>query len=411
MIGLTNHDTSFFEVTSEDISIDDQIISKNVISLSVTEQRNAMPQGSLVIYDPDDVYSRVLRTGINLFISWGYRDGLLRTEIVNDKFNSDEINGSLIRRGLQGFISSPNGSGSDKGVRKYGCKFTSFHFRGLDETRVYTSGTRADVINDVFDRIGVSQELRAIDFRIAGDLLNSERSVRQDETDFMFLTRLAREWSALFAMGFSPRGETVAVFIDIDRVGDNRMPSWISGAVGSTHALGYQGEINNVIDYKWISNESENGVGANVRLEFVDGQVVFRRFVAEQESIVSYRIRPDRIREAIEAEDSATAQIQLFRDLLSRNDFESIEHFFDPYESTTAPQGFGYRITAKTLGNPLFMPPNQIIINNGFPDRLGGAQTKYYIDKVTHNIDKSGYKCSLEVIDAFSLSDIGQGIL
>jgi hypothetical protein len=201
--------------------------------------------------------------------------------------------------------------------------------------------------------------------------------------------------------------------MDNDKVGNSLMPKWVSSATGSTHAIGYKGEISNVISYNWKSNESENGVGSNVQLDFVDGRVVLRRFVAEQEKVITYRLRPERIKEAIaDVEgDGIAAQTQVVKDLLSTNDFEDIKHFFDPYESTTAPQGFGYRITAQQIGNPLVMPPNQIIINNGFPDRLGGRQAKYYINKVTHNIDKTGYKMSTEIVDVFSFSDIGAGLL
>ena len=413
MIGLTNHDSSFFEISSSDVNLEDTFISKNLIRLTITEQREAMTQGSLTLYDPDDLFSRLLRTGVNIDIAWGYRDNLARNEIQVNEVNADEINGALVRRGLQAFISSPSGSGDARGVVTYNCKFTAYRFRGLDGTRVYTSGTKRDVIVDVFDRIGVSSSMRFIKFRVGADSLDTERSVRQDETDFQFLTRLAREWTALFSMGFSPDGEVVAVFMDYDQIGNNRLPAWILSATGSTHAIGYRGEINNVISYTWTSNESENGVGSNVQLDFVDGNVVFRRFVAEQETIVSYRLRPERIRNAIEGveADGIVAQTNLVRELLSTQDFEQIEHFFDPYESTTAPQGFGYRITAEMLGNPLFLPPNQIIINNGFPDRIGGNQAKYYLDKVTHVLDKSGYKMSVEVIDAFSISDIGQGFI
>lgn len=413
MIGVTNNDSSFFDISSSDVTLDSATMNKSLIDISITEQRGAMTQGSLTFYDPNDIFSRILTTGVNIDISWGYRNNLIKQDIVNNKFNADEINGSLIRRGLKGFVSSPSGSGDNKGEIKYSCNFTAYKFRGLDNSKVYSTGTKHNVINEVFNRLGVSATKRFIRFKVSSDRLDSERSVRQDETDFQFLTRLAREWSALFAIGFSPSNEVVAIFMDVDQIGNNLMPTWMSDATGSTHAIGYKGEINNVISYKWKSNESESGVGSNVRLDFVDGRTVLRRFVAEQERIVSYRIKPERIREAIKnvEGDGIVAQTRLVKDLLSVNDFDQIEHFFEPYESTTAPQGFGYRINALMLGNPLFMPPNQIIINNGFPDRLGSKQAKYYLDKVTHNISRSGYKMSIEIVDAFSISDIGVGLL
>lgn len=413
MIGIINNDSSFFEISSDDITLDDNLMSKNLIKLSITEQRDSMTQGSLSFYDPNDTFSRIIRTGVNLKINWGYRDSLLKQDIVNNKFNVDEINGSLIRRGLQGFVSSPSGGGSNKGVITYNCNWTAYKFRGLDESKVYSSGTKKDVINEIFNKIGVSPIKRAINFGVANDRLDTDRSVRQDETDFQFLIRLAREWSALFSIGFSPKGEVVAIFIDTDKIGNNSLPKWMLDATGNSHSIGYKGEISNVISYTWKSNESENGTGSNVQLSFADGRVILKRFVAEQEKVISYRLNPERIRQTINSteNDGIVAQTKIVKDLLSINDFEQIKHFFDPYESTTAPQGFGYRISAKMLGNPLMIPPNQIIINNGFPDRLGGKQAKYYIDKVTHNIDTSGYKNDVEIVDAFSISDIGAGLL
>lgn len=413
MIGILNGDSSFFEITSEDINLDELSISKNLISLSITEQKDAMTQGSLSFYDPDDIFSRILRTGVNIFVSWGYKNSLLKTEIVNNKYNLDEINGSLVRRGLQGFISSPSGNGSSSGVITYNCNFTAYKFRGLEDSRIYSDGTKKDVITDVFDRIGVSQTKRYIDFSVSTDRLDTERSVRQDETDFQFLSRLAREWQVMFAMGFSGDSEVVAIFMDTNLIGNNKLPTWISNATGSSHAIGYKGNISNVISYSWTSNESENGTGSNTQLDFVDGQVVIKRFVTEQESIISYRLNTEKIRTAIQGAeiDGVAAQTKFVKDLLSTKDFEQIEKYFDPISSQTAPQGFGYRINAQMIGNPLFMPPNQVIINNGFPDRLGGSQTKYYIDKVTHKIDKSGYKMGVEIVDIFSYSSVGLGVL
>ena len=66
MIGITNKDSSFFEIDSEDITLDDNIMSKNLIKLSITEQRDSMTQGSLSFFDPNDTFSRITRTGVTL---------------------------------------------------------------------------------------------------------------------------------------------------------------------------------------------------------------------------------------------------------------------------------------------------------------------------------------------------------
>jgi hypothetical protein len=420
MIGLINNDSSFFEISSDDINLDNRIMSESIIKLSITEQRNAMTQGSISFLDPDNFYSRILRTGVNIKLDWGYRDNLLRSDLINKIFNPNEIDGSLIRKGTKAFISSPSGSGGNDGKIIYNCNFTCYSFKGLEGKEVFSSGTKRDVINKIFDKIGISKTKRFIAFRNANDKLTTERIARQDEPDFQFLTKLAREWSAIFSVGFSPKGEKVAIFMDTDKIGENPIPLWVSNATGSTHALGYKGEINNVISYTWKSNESENGNGANVQMQFVDGQVVFKRFAAEQKQITTYKLRPDKINEVLKGEEGIVAQTRIFKDLFNAKNFEEIKHFFDPYESSLAPQGFGYRISAQMLGNPLFMPPNQIIINNGFPDRLGGSikqidptatVEKYYLDKISHNIDKAGYKMGVDIIDSYSFSEIGKGFV
>lgn len=411
MIGIINKDSSFFEVTSDDIELDDKLMSRSLINFSVTEQRDAMTQGSLSFRDDNHIYSRILRTGVNIKVAWGYKDNIFGQNSLST--NLDEISGSLVRRGLKAFVSSPSGGGNVGGVTTYNCNFTAYNFRGLENSIVYSSGTRRDVIETVFNNIGVSKSKRYINFALGSDELGFERSVRQDETDFLFLTRLAREWGTIFTIGFSSNNEVVAVFMDPDQIGDTNMSRWMGGTSGSTHAIGYKGKISNVISYTWTSNESESGVGDNAQLDFVDGQVIVRRFIAEQEKVILYRLDPDKIQEALDeaGNDGFISQTALVKDLLNTKDFESIKHFFTPYESTTAPQGFGYKIKAKMIGNPLFVPPNKISINNGFPDRLGNAQSKWYIDKVSHRIDKSGYKMDTEIIDVFSLSDIGLGIL
>lgn len=411
IIGLENNDTSFFTVESDDITLDTQDFERNLISLSITERMDAIPQGRLRFYDPKHFYSRILRTGAKLFLSWGYRTEFNQLQsIVPNALNSDEVSGSLIRRGLVGFVSSPSGGGSENGVVTYDCNFTSYEFRGLDQSRYFTSGTKRDVISTIFDELGVGTR-RYIDFARGSEKVTTEASVRQDETAYRFLSRLAREWRTLFQFSYTQDGSIAAIFIDPDKIGKVPFAQWTLGARGFSHAIGYRGKLNNVISYSWESNESESGVGQNVQIEIVDGKPIFRRYVAEQETVTSYRLVPERIEEAFESVDGVEAQTKLVKELLSKKDFDQIEHFFDPIESTTAPQGFGYRIKAKMLGNPLFVPPNLVKIYNGFPDRLGNSKTKFYLDEVTHTIDRSGYKMNITIVDVFSLSDIGEALL
>ncbi len=414
MIGIENKDSSFFTIESPDVSLTSVEFEKSLISLTIKEQMDNIPNGTLQFNDPDHKFSRILRTGANLVISWGYKkSNAILGSIIEKQINPAEISGDLIRRGLSGFVSSPSGSGSAGGAITYNCNFTSYEFRGLDTARYFTEGTKKDVISSIFDEFGISLTKRVIDFRRGNERLSTEMSVRQDETSFRFLSRLAREWKAMFQFAYASDGSMVGIFIDPDKINKISMSALTIKASGLSHVLGYKGEINNIKSYTWQSNESENGSGDNVQMVIVDGQPTFIHYVAESETVTSYRLRPDRIQKAIQEAglDGVESQSRFVKDLLATNDFESIKYYFDPISSTTAPQGFGYRIKANMIGNPLFVPPNLVIFNNGLPDRVGNKDTEFYLNSITHTINRSGYNMSVEIVDVFSLSDIGQALL
>lgn len=408
-IGIENKDSSFFTIESTDVSLNSKSYEKNLISLSITERSGAMPQGTLSFYDPDHWFSKILRTGVGIKLSWGYKKaGNSPDSLIAKKLNLDEISGSLIRRGLEGFVSSPKGKGDNKGVVTYNCKFTSFGFRGTDQSKLYTTGKKKDVISDAFDDLGIIT--KQIDFTLGDDTLTLNTGVRQDEPTFRFLNRLAKEWRCLFHIGYSPAGNPVGIFVDANRIGDQQYASMFLGASGLSNVIGYMGELNNVKSYTWSSSESESGVGDNARMDIVDGQIVFRRFVAEREETVTYRLDLNKIQKAYSDVDDLASQIKLTKELLSKKTFDQIKHFFTPIKTSTAPQGYGYRLNCEMIGNPLFAPPNEVKINNGFPERLGGQQSKWYVQSVTHNIDRSGYGMSVEIVDVFSLSPIGLAV-
>lgn len=411
MIGIENKDSSFFTVESPDISLVDNDFSKNLISLSIMEKTGAMPQGQLQFYDPKHYFSRILRTGAELIISWGYKKfGISPDSLIQSKINLDEVSGDLVRRGYRGFISSPSGGASNKGTVTYNCNFTAFGFRGEEKSKIYSSGTKRSVISQAFDEIGISSVKRLIDFTLGSDSVTADKYVRQEESTYAFLNRMAIEWKALFHVAFSPDGTPVGIFIDANKIGKTALPAWVLNASGQSNVIGYMGELNNVISYKWTSNESESGIGDNVKMDIVDGQMIFRRYVAEEEKVITYRLDQKKIQAAYTDANDLGSQAKLTKELLSKNDFEQIKHFFTPIESTTAPNGFGYRINAEMIGNPLYIPGNEIKINNGFPDRLGGSQSIWYLSTVEHKIDRSGYMMAIEVMDVFNLSPIGLAV-
>ena len=411
-IGIENKDSSFFTIESPDVTLENQDFAKDLISLTISEKTGMMPNGTLQFYDPKHYYSRILRTGARLRISWGYKKTFSTPDSLLAKtLNFDEVTGDLTRRGYEGFVSSPTGGGSQDGVVTYNCNFTALGFRGEDTSKIYSSGTKASVIAQAFDDLGISSTKRLIDFSLGNDKVTDDKYVRQDETTYAFLNRLSIEWHALFHVAFSPSGESVAMFIDEAKVGNVQFPAWVLKARGISNVIGYKGVLNNVISYTWSSSESENGVGDNVMMDIIDSQIVFRRYVAEEEKVISYRLDEKKIQQIYaDSNLSILELVKKTKELLSKNDFEQIKHFFTPIESTTAPNGFGYSIKAEMIGNPLYIPGSAIVINNGFPDRLGGIQSKWYLQGVTHKIGRSGYFMSIEVVDVFMLSPIRQPI-
>lgn len=411
MIGIENKDSSFFTIESPDVELQEEDFEENLLSLSITEKMSAIPQGTLALYDPTHFSSRVLRTGVRLIISWGYRTlDFTPDSLLSEKLNFDEVRGSIVRRGLQGFVSSPTGGGSSGGVVTFNCNFTAFGFRGTEESKLYTTGTKRTVVEKAFNDLGIVK--RIIDFTLGSDAITPDKYYRQDESTYAFLNRLAIEWGALFHVTFDQSGSPVGIFIDPNKVGSVPLQAFALSAIGTSNILGYNGELSNVKSYKWSSSESERGVGDNVRADIVDGKIIFRRYVADDERVITYRLDQAKIQKEFSDTSSGLFQrLKKANELLSKNDFEQVKHFFIPIEQSTAPSGYGYRIKADMIGNPLFIPGNLAVISNGFPDRLGGSQSKWYIQSVDHTIDSSGYNMSVEIVDVFNLSPVGLPVI
>lgn len=409
MIGITNRDSSFLTIESPDVQVKDSDLAKYFESFSITERSSAMPQGSLTFHDQNHVISKILRIGARIKFSWGYKDfGTTLISLLPVDLNFDEITGPLVRRGMEGVITSPGGGGAQSGKITYNCNFTAIGFRGIDTTNEFSAGKKRDVISKVFDDIGVSTTFRFINFARGDENVTPTQSVRQDESSFLFLTRLAKEWRGLFMLSYLPDGGIGGVFIEPGATEQNPFVNWMFSSTGNSHYMDYAGASPNVISYTWTNLQGESGVGDNVQLEIVNGEIVFRQFVVEDQNVITYRLNKEKVKD-IFADPSAdiTTKTRILQDYLSKKSFEQVKHFFDPVESSTAPQGYGFRVKAKMLGNPLFAPPSYIKIGSGFPEQIGNTQTTWYLESVTHNIDNTGYFMNIEVVDAFAKSPVG----
>ncbi len=409
MIGITNRDSSFLTIESPDVQVKESDLSKYFETFSITERSSAMPQGSITFNDPDHLLSKILRIGARIKFSWGYKDfGVTLKSLLPIDLNFDEITGPLVRRGMEGVITSPGGGGSQAGKITYNCNFTGIGFRGIDTTNEFSSGKKRDVISNVFDDIGVSSSFRFINFSRGDENVTPTQSVRQDESSFLFLTRLAKEWRGLFMLSYLPDGGIGGIFIEPGATDQNPFVNWMFSSTGNSHYLDYKGSVSNVISYTWTNLQGESGVGDNVQLEIINGEIVFRQFVVAEQKVITYRLNKEKVKAIFEDQSSdIVTKTRLLQDYLGKKSFEQVKHFFDPVESSTAPQGYGFRVKAKMLGNPLFAPPSYIKIGSGFPEQIGNSQTTWYLESVTHTIDQSGYFINIEVVDAFALSPVG----
>ena len=216
-VNINNKDTSFFTIASPDIVETEKDLTSKIISLTINEEMGRLPYGTLTLYDPTLIYARILRNGLKLDITWGYKVfDVSERSLVLVSLNSDEMSGRRERRGFNAIISGPSGAGTQGGQLIYNCNFSSLGFRGDEFARVHKSGYKKDIISRVFDELGISTVFRDIRFTRGDEKLSEHTNVRQNETNFQFLVRISYEWRALFRLGHTPKGDIAGIFIDPD---------------------------------------------------------------------------------------------------------------------------------------------------------------------------------------------------
>lgn len=409
-IGLFNKDTSFFTLESTDVNLETRVLQDDIVSLSVAEEMGKIESGSFTLNDPDHVYARILRPGVSLNVTWGYRTW---DATIGGGFGSlvsvDTLNQNLERRGLKVFITSPAGAARQNGQVTYSANFLARDMRGVQDIYVYRSGTKADIVAQVMQRLGVTRfDIR---FERGTEVTTSDTAVRQWETDFKFLVRYSIEWRALFKIGYDQQGLLVGMFIDPDKLALSPFTEWVVGANRQNQLFEWKEKQGNVISYNWRDKSGESGQGANVQIRYVNGQPTFYRYVTENQTVTAYRLVPERIERALEEqglEGGVAGQIELVNNWLSVRDFEEIERFFEPIDSSTAPQGIGYEIDLKSLGNVGYAVGAVANFGQGFPDQIGNSQSLFYLYSVNHQVGNEGYFCDCKIVDAYAISPTGQ---
>jgi hypothetical protein len=398
---------AFFEVELD--GQNDIIEPQDVLSLTITEEIERMPQGSLILRDPNILYSRVIPRGARINISWGYTVG---GGTAFDAERPDRIARGLERRGMRAWVTNPNGAASDDGTISYNLSFVGLDFRGEEHVTQWTEQTKADVVRAVLSRLGISRFEVAFDR--GSEAVTDTAPVRQAETDFAFLARLAREWRAVLIVGHTQRGEPAAVFVEPRRVTGSALVAEMAGRRTTAVGLEYKvGREPNVLNYTWRHHEGESGVGDAVSLEYINGEAVYVRRTIEADRIITWRLDQERIDAELNARrdrGGIASEAALVQEVVSARSFEEVKRFFYPTESETAPNGIGYSIQARIFGDTTAFPGTKIQIGQGFPDMFreqNGRPVDFYIRKNTHQIGNGGYFCDLDVVDAYTLSPTG----
>ena len=426
MIQQLNKDSSFFIIDSPDIAgapaFKDKKVNRylqdKIISFQVTEEMGKCTTGSLKIYDPRHVYSRVFRNGVRFDITWGFKkyNAKLLEQGVNSS-NANEITGLSERRGLKCVVHVPSGTGPQDGNIVYNITFYSMEIFSDQIIKLWDSGTYADVVREIFTSFEISSENQIIDFSLGNTALSRNTALRQEEPNYKFLMRRAYEWRSAFQIGYNQKGKRIGVFLDPDKIANSEYTKKLTGAKGFYRTLEYRDGLANTIDYSWAQHVGEQGVGDSVRLTVVNGQTVVQRFQAETETVTTWVFVPEKIRQELNEKDNFIDKTALVKQWLKVNDFQTLvnQGFFKKVVQTTAPQGFGYTINVKMIGDPLLTSMTRINFGAGFPDRLQQANAKekkdidrfltsFYIKKITHTIDKNGYLCNSEIADAYTVN-------
>jgi hypothetical protein len=407
MIGLFNKDSSYFTVKGISEAIQQQDFARDVQSLSIVEEMYKTTTGSLTLLDPNDLYAHLLRVGLRIEVAWGYKKmGVDPRSFLNDTFTKE-----IDRRGMQAVIQNPSGGGSQAGLKTYSANFICLDWVGNYANAQYGGMTRAAMVTTVLQKLGV----QVMDVRFGGDATAIERGVPelQYETDFRFLVRKAMEWQALFRIGYDSGGVPCALFIDQTLLGSSAVAKRMIGGSGLLELNYMLGDNPNVLDFTWQNAEGENGAGDSVIPEFENGQIVFRRYTVENERVVTWQLDPSKVKAAMDGEPTFADQARLTGEIVAMKqlDQRTLEKYFTRSETSTAPNGLGYSINAKIIGNPIATPPTLINLNRGFPSLLrvgtGEADKRFYLKKANHTVSKDGYFTDLEIVDVFTESPTG----
>ena len=426
MIGLaSDKDNSYFAVDTDDPAIAGAINPDHVISLSIHEEAEKIPGGGFQLLDQGGIYSKILRRNTPITVRWGYKKSG-SDPLAGGGSALDYFSGTVDRRGFKAIIQDVSGSSSDHGVQLLNANFFCRDFKGFDEAKVYGAGggmTKQAVIYQVFSEIGGT--VAEVDFQGMSDAI-IEDGERRDETPFRYLARKAKEWHAIFRIGYDSTGNLLGCFIDPSKLKTSATVAMLAGGKNSMSLKYGSGSDGNVISYDWATNDGENGQGDNVRVQLVNGVYQFQHFAADTETITTWVLDDKAVDAAWKAVGTDTSrQYFLMKEVVDATQFKDVVKYFRSVESSTAPNGYGYVVKVKMFGSIFAVPPVVISFDAGFPPCLlasardmpsqalgvagasgliGSSSAKknvFYLRVADHSLTQAGYFTDIEVVDNF----------
>lgn len=403
MIGLYNQNSSFFNIEKKLSGDTKDVLNNRIISFSITEEAMRMMEGSIEMYDPyNTTLDAVLALGTPLDISWGYKmpDVSLRS-LMASLFNATEIKGAIERSGVKAVVMNISGSGNENGVIYYSANFIANEFYTKTKPAVYVGVTRGAVVAAAMVDLGCDEIL--IEFGSMIDFLSADQQIVQWEGSFRFLNRLAMEWGCVFSVGHGKMGK-VGLFAEWDRQSVILFNNIVGSSFGGSIYLDYKQGSANVESYSFQYHANDS-TGDNVQfVNMGSGNYVARRFVANSEVITDYAIDMNKIQQDILSKGGTADKIKFAAELLKVNSFQKLVdmQYFKEIRTSPAPQGYGWEVKVKMLGNPMITAPVKVTFGKGFPAILRGAKTSFWVRSVTHTVNEKGYHVDLSIIDALT---------
>lgn len=378
---IKQFDQFWWQIKSTDMSVD--IINEDrIIQATVTEAMGKMDTCTISMLDPNAIYSRIFRNGVEFEFGWG---------TLVDK-----------RGAIKFLVNSPSGSGDANGQITFNMRGQALGDEGTNRI-YYNTGTKGEIVQQILHKMKIMDI--EIDFERMFERVNNDSKIAQCESNFRFLARLADEWRCVFRIGVTKAGVKCAVFCEPAKLSYKLFQKKI--VLTSCH-LEYGGGLANVINYSWQDNSLDASQGSAMNVRFINGTLQYYRYIAKDEKVITYRLNEEAIQAEWQAQESITDKAEFMKNIMKAKTYKEVERFFIQDTITTAPQGSGVRVKVHMFGDINITAGQVATFGQGFPDRLGAKDRTWYIESVTHSMGTNGYFCDLEIVDAYAFSPIGQ---